>query len=145
MLNVGDRVRFSTAAMLNVRDRARFSTALGQIFEGVVADHRNTSSLDPEPAISITSWETSGDMEIILVDEGHSPGFSRSKYLFYPYYVVAALVCEVIATSARTVPASSLKEANTQSGATVCAGCGGLLKDPMPWLPYMKHCPKCEP
>jgi hypothetical protein len=38
-----------------------------------------------------------------------------------------------------------LKERNTASGAAVCAACGGPLRDPMPWFPCLRHCPKCEP
>lgn len=40
---------------------------------------------------------------------------------------------------------ATLRVANTRPGATMCAKCGKPLKDPMPWLSYMKHCPKCEP
>jgi len=38
-----------------------------------------------------------------------------------------------------------LKTANTRSEITQCAACGGPLKNPMPWIPSLKHCPKCEP
>lgn len=39
----------------------------------------------------------------------------------------------------------NLKHLNTQPEAITCAQCGAVLKDPMPGIPSMKHCPICEP
>ena len=35
---------------------------------------------------------------------------------------------------------SDLKGRNTAPDATICAHCGERLRDPMPWLPCLKHC-----
>lgn len=40
---------------------------------------------------------------------------------------------------------ANLKAENTRPDRMDCASCGGRLVNPMPWLPGLKHCPKCEP
>ena len=40
---------------------------------------------------------------------------------------------------------ASLKDLNTRPDTIDCAKCGTRLKDPVPGMPSMKHCPVCEP
>jgi hypothetical protein len=49
-----------------------------------------------------------------------------------------------LATTHRT-KVVDLKVENTKLGATVCASCGGKLKNPMPGMLKFQHCPVCEP
>jgi hypothetical protein len=71
-----------------------------------------------------------------------NPAFARanSEGLYYGQYQLP----ESFFVSALLEPLE-LKAANTRVDARSCTACGGPLRDPMPWLPCLRRCPKCEP